>query len=405
MNSRRLALAAALLAAAAILSATLVPDRSITAEELAQVAPRRLGLLADFVRNVILFVPLGACLAWSGIRPRRALLAGALLSAGIELAQIAIPSRDPSVSDFAANTTGVALALSLLRTAPAWLRPAPELARALEACAGAAVVFVLVSTGFLLAPAPTAAIFYGHRTPSSLAHLAPYGGSVRDASIDGIEIPYGPIADSAGVRAALGGDYALRVNGLAGPPPQRLAAFVLITDADQNEILLLGPDRDDLVYRYRARGQRLGLEPARARLPHALTGIGPGAPLALAVSRSRADLCIAVNGNTECGYGPTVGDGWRLVVPDWRFLARARALLEASWFAALFAPLGFWARRNAATAAAWAASAAALVLLPGVLPLRPTPLTQLAEAGFGVGLGLAVRRPLASAAACAARER
>jgi VanZ family protein len=404
MNSRRLALAAALLAAAAILSATLVPDRSITAEQLAHAA-RRSGLLADFLRNVILFAPLGASLAWSGIRPRRALLAGALLSAGIELSQIAIPSRDPSVRDFAANVAGVALALALFRSAPEWLHPSPAHARTLEACTGAAVVFALVGTGFLLAPAPTAAIFYGHRTPSSLAHLAPYGGSVRDASIDGIEIPHGPIADSAGVGARLLGDYTLRIDALAGPPPDRLAAFVLITDADQNEILLLGPDGDDLVYRYRARGQRVGLEPARARLPHSLAGIEPGAPLALSVSRARADLCIAVDGTAECGHGPTAGDGWRLVVPDWRILARARAVLETSWLAALFAPLGFWARRNAATATAWAASAAALVLVPAVLPLRPTPLTQVAEAGLGVGLGLAARRPFASAAAHAGQER
>ena len=89
MDSRRLALAAAFVAAAAILSATLVSDRSITPEMLEHTGGRP-WLLADFVRNVILFAPLGACLAWSGIRPRRVLFAGALLSAGIELAQFAL---------------------------------------------------------------------------------------------------------------------------------------------------------------------------------------------------------------------------------------------------------------------------------------------------------------------------
>jgi VanZ family protein len=401
MNSRRLALAAATVAAAAILSATLVPDRSIPAEALAR-ASRRPWLLADFVRNVILFAPLGASLAWSGVSARRALLAGALLSAFIELTQIAIPSRDPSVSDFIANVGGVALALALIRTAPGWLRPTPVQARALEAAAGAAAVLALAGTGFLIAPAPTTAIFYGHRTPSSLAHLAPYGGSVRDASIDGIEIPHGEIPDSDALRARLRGDYGLRVDATAGPAPDRLAAFVLITDANQEEILLLGPDRDDLVYHYRGRGQRVGLEPLRVRLSHALAGIGPGAPLALGVSRARGDLCIAVNGAAECGRGPTEGDGWQLVVPDWRTLAPAHALFETGWLAALFAPLGFWARRNAATAVAWAASAAALALVPTMLSLRPTPLAQFASAGLGAGLGIAARAALA---AHAARER
>jgi len=50
-------------------------------------------------------------------------------------------------------------------------------------------------------------------------------------------------------------------------------------------------------------------------------------------------------------------------------------------------------------------SAAALVLVPAVLPLRPTPLTQVAEAGLGIGLGLAARYLLASAAVHAGRER
>ena len=150
---------------------------------------------------------------------------------------------------------------------------------------------------------------------------------------------------------------------------------MLITDRAQNEILLLGPDRDDLVYRYRSRGQALGLETATVRLPRALRQSGPGDDLELSVRRSGNDLCIAVDRVDDCGYGFTVGDGWQL--------------------AALFLPAGYWGRGSAANAAACAAAAGALLLVPLIAPLRPTPVSQLACAGFGAALGMAARRQFA----------
>jgi glycopeptide antibiotics resistance protein len=88
--------------------------------------------------NVLVFVPFGILfpLAMAGMGPprtgslrstgwRSTLLAGTLLSAGIELAQLAISLavgnayRDPDVDDVLLNVAGVALGLALLR---AWRR-------------------------------------------------------------------------------------------------------------------------------------------------------------------------------------------------------------------------------------------------------------------------------------------
>jgi VanZ family protein len=391
MDSRRVPHAAVALAAAGILAVTLVPGDSVV--NAAQ--PRRVGSeplsLANLLLNVILFILLGASLVWSRLPALRAVLVGAGLSAVIELAQFAIPGRFPSAMDWAANAAGTGLGVALFRTAPAWLLPPPGRARRLALAAGAVASAVLGGTGILLAPAPSAAVFYGHRTPL-LAHLAPYAGTLIDASLDEIEIPHGRIADSDGVRARLGGNFALRLDALAGTPPARLAALLLITDAAQREILLLGQDRDDLVYRFRSRSRLLGLETARLRLPGALRGVDPGDPLELRVERTGAEFCFALDGFLECGHGFTVGDGWLLLAPDHRILTPLRQVLGAAWVAALFVPLGYWGGWNGTSGVAWAIAAAALLLASSVTALLPTPMSQVAGAGCGALLGAACRR-------------
>ena len=211
--------AAAGLAIAAILVATLTASGDLVN---AAPGPRWEGEpfpLADLLRNLILFAPLGASLAWCQLPARRALMLAGGLSAGIELAQGALPivGRDASAIDWIANVIGAGLAMALFNAAPRWLHPSPPQSRRLALMASAIAVAVLVGTGALLAPAPTAAVYFGHHTPS-LAHLAPYTGSVLDASIDGVEIPYGEIRDSEGIQARLRGDYALRVRGAAQLP-------------------------------------------------------------------------------------------------------------------------------------------------------------------------------------------
>jgi hypothetical protein len=253
------------------------------------------------------------------------------------------------------------------------------------------VIALLAATALLLAPAPTRATFYGHRTPD-LAHLAPYQGSVLSASLDGIVIPHGEIEESDALRASLAGSFALNLHAIAGPPPPSLAALLLITDLHRTEILLVGPDREDLIVRYRTRGDGLGLETPRVRLRRALLAVAPGADLEVDVQRAGADLCIALDGRRACGLGFTLGDGWQLIAPDLRALDAARPLLAALWIALLFAPLGFWMRGSAADLLAGAAALAVLFVLPGALRLLPTPPMQLGAAACGAALGAVVRR-------------
>jgi len=75
--------------------------------------------LADGFLNVALFLLLVAALTVAGWRPWRPIALVALLSCGVETAQLVIPGRDPSLSDVLFNTLGIALGVALAYSAPA----------------------------------------------------------------------------------------------------------------------------------------------------------------------------------------------------------------------------------------------------------------------------------------------
>lgn len=64
---------------------------------------------ADFALNVVLFLPCGGLLRFLGARASVATAMAALLSLGVESAQMYIPHRHPSQLDILANALGALL--------------------------------------------------------------------------------------------------------------------------------------------------------------------------------------------------------------------------------------------------------------------------------------------------------
>jgi hypothetical protein len=339
----------------------------------------RLVSLADVARNLILFAPFGASLGWAGIGFARATLIGAVLSAVLEVGQLAIPGRDPSVLDVVSNTAGAAIGAAFCGVAPGWLRPSAAAARRFSLVSASCAVAIFFATGLLFAPL-TPARPLAIQLPPDFEHLAAYEGRILGAWLDGVALPNGPIRDPEQVPVHLEGDYELRVAAVASSPPSRVAALLVIT-AESGEVAFLGIDHTDLIYRYLSRAGALGLETPRVRLGRALRRVSAGIPMTLQLRRAGPDLCIAVSDAEECSLGVTVGDGWMLLAPGTPESA-ARRLLAALWIASVFVPVGYWAAASRRPLAPCAIAGAGLLLAAPITGLLATPLSQLV-AGLG----------------------
>jgi hypothetical protein len=239
----------------------------------------------------------------------RVVALGALLSFGVETAQFWLPGRDSSLSDFLFNTLGTAVGVALAHSVSTWWRPEPSVANVLSVGGALSAGSVLALTGVLLGPALPDDTYYGGWTPR-LGHLEWYGGRVLQASLGGLAIPPGALAISSQVRQQLLADATIHVRARAGPRPSGFAPLFTIADGHQREILLLGVDGDDLVYRYRTRAIASGLHGPEIRAHGALRGIAWRDPLSVIVRPADSGYCFHVNATEHCGLGFTMGDGW-----------------------------------------------------------------------------------------------
>jgi hypothetical protein len=383
---------AIVLSVAVILAATLFPSWDDVEPLLHCVLCGAQGL-ADFVRNIVLFAPLGIALSMANERLSRVCLAAALLSGAIELAQLHIPGRDPSAGDVLANTLGAAAGYVLVRYAPNLI----ELrGRAATWCAlGAAVLpaFAVVATGALLRPALPHSTYFGQWTPN-LGHLEWYGGQVRSAMLGQLSLPPQRLANPDTVRALLLMGTRLQLTAIAGPATTGLAPLFSIADDRYREIFLIGPDRDDLVLRYRTRSLTWRLDQPDLRFVSGLKSVHSGDSLTIAAWRERDGYCMSMNGSQVCHLRFTAGRGWGLLLYLGHLPPRGLLVLDAVWFAILLLPVGALARSRPE---AW--GAASLLVAAGILPLfvglGATPLAGWIGGALGVAAGAWLRSAVA----------
>jgi len=326
--------------------------------------------LADVLVNVILFWPLGIGLALLRLSPRRCVLLGALISGTIETLQTVIPGRDPSVGDVLFNTIGVGVGLAVVALFPilAGLKARTSGRCALATSLG--LILVIVVTGTLLRPSLPQTTYWGQWTPN-FANLAWYRGRVVSARLAGREIQSARIEDSRWARDALLAGGPIEVEAIAGPPVSGLAPIFSVADNYGRGIVLVGPDRDDLVFRYRTEGTRLTLNQPDVRVVDGMKAVQPGSYLSIRVSSPRRGrYCLEGPHGLVCDLGFSPGNGWAMLsypegIPNW-----LRRTLCALWVAALVAPTGFLMRGQLASYAALAIVALSLIALPALVELR-----------------------------------
>jgi hypothetical protein len=247
------------------------------------------------------------------------------------------------------------------------------------------------STLSLLEPAPTDRVYFGMWTPV-LKQFEWYRGRVLGAALDGEPLQSRVLSDPAQVRAFVWGNRTLRVRFVAGPSTPALAPLVSVFDARQREIMLLGPDREALVLRYRRHAAEWGLDQPDLRFEGATRNWSLGDTITISVSRSARGACLTVNDATRCVRGDTPGTAWALLLYPESFPTWLRAALSLLWPAGLMMLLGWCAGTRRTALAGGALGLAVLYVLPPVFSVASSPPAELAAAIAGLPLGVTLRR-------------
>ena len=352
--------------------------------------------LADAIVNVILFMPLGAAAGLAGRSTRTALLVGAILSGGVEAAQMTlIPGRDASLGDLLFNTTGAALGVLLLRSANAWLRFPQQIAARMSLLSATLVLLMIGLTGFLFVPQPQSGTYYTMWRPL-LLHLDPYPAPVHSVMVGPDSVPPARVDNPARLQAQLRSGGPIRVVAEAAPAPTRISALFAVYDGLRQEVLLFGPDREDVVFRTRMRAASLLLDYPDYRAPGAWRATTPGRPVEVVFERAGLHYCLGLGPKPPCNYGFYAAMGWALFLYIEHWPVWFQSTLSFLWLMLLGLPIGFWARRRWESYLAVALFAGSLTVLPPLVGLLFTPPHHLASGLVGVGIGAALARLVAS---------
>jgi hypothetical protein len=343
---------------------------------------------ADAVVNTIMFVPLGAALALSGLGASVVVPLSFVFSASIESIQFFIPGRDSSLGDLFFNTLGGALGGMAVWTALQWIYPDPRLARALSGSAVALFAVVVGITGWLLAPTHPTALYVVQWEPERY-HLPPHPGEIVDVRLGDWSLPPETGWSPSRFRDAWNRGDTLVIRMSDATVPMSLAPILSVHDVRRREVLFIGDDAGELVVRPRLRAldARFDQPDFRHRERSSTT---PRDSLTIRVAREGDGARLGMDGDSRVAYN-TAGRGWALVYYLESFPGWMRSLLSLVWLAALCMPAGFWAHTRRSRALVGLAVIAVLAIVPAVTALGPTPLTEYAAAlsGLLIGAGLA----------------
>lgn len=346
------------------------------------------GSLADGIRNLVLFAPLGAGLVASGRSVRAAIALSMGLSLAIELTQLIIPGRIASPIDLLSNTLGASLGAYLAIYCGDLMRPTPRMGVRLSLGATALSTGLILTAAWLLQPVYPSTTYYGGWT-LDLGHMTHYAGRVSAARVGPIELEAGgPVLDSIALRRELSRGSPIRVRAIAGTPPVGLAPLVTIHDEAQREILLLGINGHDLVFRRYLRATEFGFETPAQAVFGALDGLSTGDTFDLTLNADDRGHVLRIANQEPSPIHWTPGHTWALLSPLSPLPRPLARVLDASWMALLVFPAAYWARRRVACWLALALGLGVIAVSFAIGNLGPLPGWEWAGASLGAAAGL-----------------
>lgn len=355
----------------------------------------------DVFLNLLLFVPFGLGLSLAGFSQRRTTTLAFILSLVVELLQMKVVSgRDASLGDLLMNTAGGGVGALIGAIWPLLVRPERPTARRLALGFALVLWWVWAGTAWALGPSfPQGAPWFGGWAPE-FDNYQTFTGNVLSVTAGGEPLLPGAALDLPRLEDAVTARPELNVTAELGPPPRGLAPIGVIVDGERRTVLLIGQDREDLVFGYRMRASILRLRNPLFRLHRGLVGTPGDSISAIGVLRGGAVELTADNAGARSHHRQPLNAswGWSLVAP-WQVEFGASApVLTAIWLAGLLAILGYWTAQ--AGGAAFAVPPLTWVVLLVLVPLGagyPGPRAgEWAAALLGTGLGFAAGRRMSS---------
>jgi hypothetical protein len=357
--------------------------------------PPALGLefsLSDFLANLLLFLPFGAAVRRGSGSPLDALAYSLLLSAVVEVTQLAIPFRITSPFDLVANAAGGFTGALLYSFAVRWLPLTDRAAAWLGALLAGLLAACVVLSNLLILPAPPAGRYFIH-APPQIEGFEPLPGEILEAALDGIALDRNPVPDSPRVRDALSGDFELRLRARLNFRPSRPSLIFMITAEPEEELaLLLRIENDDLVLRYRSRSHHVYLEHIDFRADGLLQSLTAERAFEVVARRQGHRTCLYFNSRSSCDGALGVGETWALYLPQLERVLGRSPLVSFLWVGGWGLAIGYLAR-------AQGISVVGIALLAGTLwatgqfgPLQSLSRPEILTGLLGFATGLATRR-------------
>ncbi|MEO8200743.1 MAG: VanZ family protein [Gemmatimonadota bacterium] len=331
--------------------------------------------VVDVILNCILFIPLGVGLGWCGISRWRAILLIAGTTFAVELLQLRIiTGRDASLSDLLTNATGGILGLFLAGWWPRVLLPRPRVSLALALTGAACWVGIQGFTGWALERALPRSEYFGQWAPE-LAQFERFTGTVTSVTLNDRVLPGYRLDASNLVREALLAPHGtIRIMGATGEPTPGVAPIFSIFDDHQRQILIVGQNGRDVMFRIRTRSDGLKLRGTAIKLEGALPGEA-GKPFTVQAEFGNGFYRLSVQAEDRSisrDLSEHASWGWSFLLPFEHAFGKEMAWLSMTWIAGLLFPIGYWAGRSRLLHPLAAGVGIAILL---VLGLRVAPTT------------------------------
>jgi hypothetical protein len=305
--------------------------------------------MVDVTLNLLLFIPLGAGLGLLGTRWFRALLVIGLTTLTIEILQLSVVvGRDASLSDLVTNTVGGSAGFLLGREWRRVLFPSTPASLVLAALGATLWIAVQGFTAFALERTLPRSVYYGQWTPE-LAQFEQFTGSVVSVRLDSVDLPSTRLEHSDQVRdRLLAPESVLEVRAISGKRTSDVAPIFSIFDDRQREIVLLGQDGADLIFRVRTRTGPLGLRSPALRLANALPA-EPGHRIELRARYTPGHYHL----EAEIGRNAyrrelalSASWGWTFLLPFDHAFGREMPWLTVLWVGGLLFPVAYYGARG-----------------------------------------------------------